>query len=91
LASSIYIHLDLCRGNGISVLTPSGHRVNCNVCRLMIITGAMSIITAVAFFLYFPDSPTTAKFLTQEERIIAIQRVKVNQTGTQNKHFKKEQ
>ncbi|KAH9929350.1 MFS general substrate transporter [Fomitopsis serialis] len=42
-------------------------------------------------WLYFPDSPTTAWFLTREERIIAIRRLKENQTGVENKHFKIEQ
>ncbi|GAW05484.1 MFS general substrate transporter [Lentinula edodes] len=58
---------------------------------LMIITGILSFITAAAFWFLFPDSPTTAWFLTPEERVTAIQRVKVNQTGVGNKHFKKEQ
>ncbi|KAJ4498542.1 MFS general substrate transporter [Lentinula lateritia] len=58
---------------------------------LMIITGILSFITAAAFWFLFPDSPTTACFLTPEERVTAIQRVKVNQTGVGNKHFKKEQ
>ncbi|KAJ3752564.1 MFS general substrate transporter [Lentinula raphanica] len=58
---------------------------------LMIITGILSFMTAAAFWFLFPDSPTTAWFLTPEERVTAIQRVKVNQTGVGNKHFKKEQ
>ncbi|KAI0937981.1 hypothetical protein AcV7_003300 [Taiwanofungus camphoratus] len=47
--------------------------------------------------LMFPDSPTTAWFLTPEERVTAVQRIKVgkyiaaNQTGVENKRFKKEQ
>src|ERR1700761_9294382 len=35
---------------------------------------------------FFPDSPTTAYFLTVEERILAVERIKVNQAGTENKH-----
>lgn len=34
---------------------------------------------------------TTARFLTPEERIIAVQRIKSNQAGVENKHWKKEQ
>ena len=41
--------------------------------------------------LFFPDSPTNAWFLTPEERIAAVQRIQVNQTGVENKMFKKEQ
>ncbi|KAI0944706.1 hypothetical protein AcW1_002354 [Taiwanofungus camphoratus] len=58
---------------------------------LVIITGLLTLITAVAFWLMFPDSPTTAWFLTPEERVTAVQRIKANQTGVENKRFKKEQ
>ena len=40
---------------------------------------------------FFPDSPATAWFLTPEERVIAIERIKVNQAGVENKHFKLDQ
>ena len=40
---------------------------------------------------FFPDSPATAWFLTPEERVIAIERIKVNQAGVENKRFKLEQ
>ncbi|THH04217.1 hypothetical protein EW145_g5684 [Phellinidium pouzarii] len=58
---------------------------------LMIITGGITLITAVCYWFLFPDSPTNAWFLTYEERAIAINRIKDNQTGVENKHFKKEQ
>lgn len=35
-----------------------------------------------------PDSPVTAKFLTRREKRIAIERLKTNQTGIENKHLK---
>ena len=40
---------------------------------------------------FFPDSPANAWFLTAEERVIAVERIKVNQAGVENKHFKVEQ
>ncbi|KZT39708.1 MFS general substrate transporter [Sistotremastrum suecicum HHB10207 ss-3] len=58
---------------------------------LMVLTGAITFITALLYAFFFPDSPTTAWFLTPEERVIAIQRIRVNQSGTENKHFKVEQ
>ncbi|KAJ3721461.1 MFS general substrate transporter [Lentinula raphanica] len=58
---------------------------------LMIITGTITFINGVCFFFLFPDSPTTAWFLTPEERALAVARIKENQTGVENKHFKKEQ
>ncbi|KAI0341163.1 MFS general substrate transporter [Trametopsis cervina] len=58
---------------------------------LMIITGALTIVTAVVYWFLFPDSPTNAWFLTPDERVKAVQRIKSNQTGVENKHFKMEQ
>ena len=40
---------------------------------------------------YFPDSPQTAWFLTPEERVMAVKRIRSNQSGVENKHFKREQ
>ncbi|KAJ7872763.1 major facilitator superfamily domain-containing protein [Mycena olivaceomarginata] len=58
---------------------------------LMIITGIITFIVSLSFWFFFPDSPTTAWFLTPHERTLAVMRIKVNQTGIENKHFKKEQ
>ncbi|KAI0937983.1 hypothetical protein AcV7_003302 [Taiwanofungus camphoratus] len=62
---------------------------------LVIIAGLLTLITSVAFWLLFPDSPTNAVFLTKGERITAVLRLKANastnQTGVENKRFKKEQ
>ncbi|KAG0692259.1 MFS general substrate transporter [Suillus ampliporus] len=58
---------------------------------LMIITGTLTLITAVVYWFFFPDSPTNAWFLTPAERAIAVRRLKENQTGVENKHFKKDQ
>jgi hypothetical protein len=38
-----------------------------------------------------PDQPSTAKFLTPQERAIAVERVSVNRQGVKNHHFKKYQ
>ncbi|KAL4243596.1 MFS transporter superfamily protein [Abortiporus biennis] len=58
---------------------------------LMIITGILTLITATLYWFLFPDSPANAWFLTPDERAKAIARIKENQTGTENKHFKREQ
>lgn len=58
---------------------------------LMIVTGAITLLTSVVFWFLFPDSPTTTWFLTPEERTLAVQRIKVNQSGVENKHWKREQ
>lgn len=38
-----------------------------------------------------PDSPVHARTLTKEERIAALERVRDDQGGTENKHWKKDQ
>lgn len=38
-----------------------------------------------------PDSPTTASFLTEEEKLIAVERLKANQTGFKNSNIDKSQ
>ncbi|OCB84143.1 membrane transporter [Sanghuangporus baumii] len=55
---------------------------------LFIITGLMTLVVAVVFWFIFPDSPVNAKFLSTEEKRLAVLRIKSNQTGVENKHFK---
>ncbi|KAL5511766.1 hypothetical protein ACEPAH_4984 [Sanghuangporus vaninii] len=55
---------------------------------LFIITGLMTLVVAVVFWFIFPDSPANANFLSTEEKRLAVLRIKSNQTGVENKHFK---
>jgi len=57
----------------------------------MTITGLITLIVSVLFWFFFPNSPTDAWFLTPEERVLAVQRIKVNQAGVENKHLKRDQ
>ncbi|KAF9520827.1 hypothetical protein BS47DRAFT_1370309 [Hydnum rufescens UP504] len=54
----------------------------------LLITGILTLCIAVLFWFFFPDNPQTAWFLTPEERTIAIKRIRSNQSGVENKHFK---
>ncbi|KAJ7851189.1 MFS general substrate transporter [Mycena leptocephala] len=58
---------------------------------LMVITGILTLLTSASFWFFFPDSPTNAWFLTPAERVVAVMRLKENQTGVENKLFKKSQ
>ncbi|KAK8151165.1 major facilitator superfamily domain-containing protein [Phyllosticta citrichinensis] len=58
---------------------------------VFIIFGAVSIFWAAISFLLLPDLPSTAKFLTERERAIAVDRVASNRQGVKNTHFKKDQ
>lgn len=53
-----------------------------------IIIGAMCCIWGIVICILMPDSPVTAKFLTEREKRIAVERLKSNQTGIENKHLK---
>ena len=51
----------------------------------------MALAVGVAVLLFMPDSPANAMMLTKEERIAAIERIRDEQSGTENKRLKKEQ
>jgi ACS family allantoate permease-like MFS transporter len=55
------------------------------------ILGIMTFFTSLLFGFFFPDSPTNAWFLTPEERVKVVIRIRDNQAGVENKTFKKEQ
>ena len=58
---------------------------------LVIIIGTLTFITSVLFWFFFPSSPVNARFLTTEERVKVVLRVRENQAGVENKTFKGEQ
>jgi hypothetical protein len=57
----------------------------------MIICGGLTLVVAALFWFFIPDSPMTARFLTSEERDIAIQRLAHQSSGVENKTWKKYQ
>ncbi|KAL3458257.1 hypothetical protein BJX64DRAFT_302031 [Aspergillus heterothallicus] len=58
---------------------------------VFLLCGAITVVWAVVVFLFLPDSPANAKFLTERERIIAIERLRENRTGIKNTKFKMSQ
>jgi ACS family allantoate permease-like MFS transporter len=55
---------------------------------LFIITGLITIATGVLFFLHIPDYPSEAWFLNDEETELVVERIRTNQQGFGNRHFK---
>jgi MFS transporter, ACS family, allantoate permease len=55
------------------------------------ITGAMTIVWACVVGIFLPDSPVKAKFVTEREKAIVIDRLRGDQTGIENKQFKWDQ
>ncbi|RFU25910.1 hypothetical protein B7463_g10438, partial [Scytalidium lignicola] len=58
---------------------------------LFITYGAIAILWGAFVFVYMPDSPMRAKCFTEEDKKLMVERVRVNQTGIQNKRFKRDQ
>lgn len=53
-----------------------------------LVIGALCCIWGTVMYIFLPDSPVTAKGLNNKEKRIAVERLRDNQTGVENKHFK---
>ena len=58
---------------------------------IFLIFGAISISWAIVFLIFMPDLPSSARFLTAEEKVVAVERVATNRQGVKNTHFKRYQ
>ncbi|KAK6454276.1 allantoate permease [Scheffersomyces xylosifermentans] len=55
---------------------------------IFVITGSLTIGLGVLFFFHVPDTPAGAWWLTEEDKIMVVERIRANQQGFGNKHFK---
>jgi len=53
-----------------------------------LIIGALCCIWGIVLYFFLPDSPVTAPLLTPKQRRWAVERLRENQTGVENKHLK---
>ncbi|SJL01931.1 related to allantoate permease [Armillaria ostoyae] len=58
---------------------------------IYILLGGLAIVVGVCVLIWLPDSPVHAHFLTAEERVACLERVRDDQGGTENKSLKKDQ
>jgi MFS transporter, ACS family, allantoate permease len=58
---------------------------------MFMIFGILTVLFGITLWWILPDSPVTASFLTDRERLIAVERLKSNKTGMKNTHHKKAQ
>lgn len=58
---------------------------------VFIIFGSLSLSAGLATLVFLPDLPSTAKFLTERERAVAVERVASNRQGVKNHNFKIDQ
>lgn len=58
---------------------------------MFLVTGALTTLWSIALFFLLPNSQIDAWFLNDEEKRIAVEMVRANNTGIYNKTFKMEQ
>ncbi|KAI5478369.1 hypothetical protein MNV49_005220 [Pseudohyphozyma bogoriensis] len=56
-----------------------------------LVVGAVCSFIGLLFLFFLPNSPATTWWLTREQRLMAIARLKGNQTGVENRTFKMDQ
>ncbi|OTB08261.1 hypothetical protein M426DRAFT_264887 [Hypoxylon sp. CI-4A] len=56
-----------------------------------LILGVITIVWGVIFTIFVPDGPAGVKWLDENEKIVAVQRVITNKTGTRSRRFVKYQ
>lgn len=57
---------------------------------MFLIFGLVTITVGICVFIFLPDNPMTSR-LSHDEKIWAIERLRENKTGIENKHFKRDQ
>ncbi|KAE8353049.1 major facilitator superfamily domain-containing protein [Aspergillus coremiiformis] len=55
---------------------------------VFLVTGLLTVVLGVIFLWVVPDNQLNARWLKKEDQILAIARVRENQQGIGNKHFK---
>jgi MFS family permease len=55
------------------------------------IIGSVSSVWGICVWFLLPDSPLTAFFLSKDMKIVAVERMRLEQIGIENKRFKLEQ
>jgi hypothetical protein len=52
-----------------------------------VVNGSIGLISLIPVFLLLPSHITTARFLNDEQKYLALERIRLNNTGTQNTNF----
>ncbi|KAF2637592.1 allantoate permease-like protein [Massarina eburnea CBS 473.64] len=55
---------------------------------IFLFCGLLTIVLSVFVFIYMPDSPMEAKFLEEDEKLIAVERLRMNQMGVASRVWK---
>lgn len=55
---------------------------------MFLVIGLITVCMGGVVLLFLPDNPMSARRLTHAEKVAAVERLRENQTGVENKHFK---
>ncbi|KAH7344269.1 major facilitator superfamily domain-containing protein [Pyrenochaeta sp. MPI-SDFR-AT-0127] len=58
---------------------------------IFLFCGLLTVLYAFVVLVFMPDSPMKAKYLTEREKIIAVERLRANQMGIQSGHWRWDQ
>lgn len=75
-------------GTGFGAITLEGQFADMPWKWIYVIFGAFTLVNSVVMFFLLPASPMTAWFLSERQRIIAVQRLVKNQTGIKSRRIK---
>lgn len=54
---------------------------------IFLILGAVTLLWGLVFFMFVPDGPANVRWLSEEEKVVAVQRIVENKTGTKTRHL----
>ena len=55
---------------------------------IFIFCGVLTVLFGAVFLVFMPDSPMEAKYLTEREKLVAIERLRANQMGVASRKWK---
>jgi hypothetical protein len=55
---------------------------------IFLFCGLLTVLVSVPVYIFMPDSPMEAKFLNEHERLIAVERLRMNQMGVASRVWK---
>ncbi|KAH8719258.1 major facilitator superfamily domain-containing protein [Phaeosphaeriaceae sp. PMI808] len=55
---------------------------------IFLFCGLLTVVTSVFVFIFMPDSPMEAKFLDNHEKLVAVERLRMNQMGVASRVWK---
>lgn len=58
---------------------------------VFVVTGCLTLFLGFVIFFHNPDTPAGAWFLSDHEKVMVVERIRSNQQGFGNNHFKKSQ